>query len=331
VKRNWIKVRSGLLDKKHIAALGMSPWPLYLYILDHVDWDTGKISYWKDEEVAIDLGVQTWKVRECRKVLENIKFISCAKLQRCQELKVEKWMSPYDRLGTENHAPKSLGIENPVPKKGLDTPQSTPQTFKTPIGTCAPSYSKTTRQQDIKNKSGAKNAPASNLFQTEVIVAEPKKIGEVIGKLDWVDAQIKYAKQPDPIMEYPEDCQAVLREFCRLWQMTPPSRGHSGYAKWIQDARELRVTINDGGLPLLVFVYREWKNSPRPFSVVSPGSIVNTVRAMAGRFVQERKVDKPCVECLGKGYVMVKATTPNEQGRYIWDKVPCPRCGKESK
>jgi hypothetical protein len=322
VKRNWIKVRNGLLDPKHIKALGFCPVILYLYMLDGADWDTGMIIGWVDGDAAEVLGVETWQVKKFRNRLKREKYIQCKRAYHGQNITINKWDSPFG--DKSSGAPQSERKDHSVPHSTECIPKYDNHSDKTQYPNCMSTSSETIRLKDIK--SGAKTAPDISL-ETEVdVMTEPKKIGDVI------DGMLKYAKAPDPIMDYPEDCQVVLREFCRLWQMTPPGRGHPGYAKWILDSRELRGNLGEGGLPLLTFVYRDWKSSPRPFSVVSPGSIVNTVRAKAGAFVQDRKAtEKVCIWCKGTGMETVQSNERHEDGRVIMVDVPCTHCGKEIK
>ena len=42
-EKTWIKLKRGILEKKHRDELGIRIW-LYLYMLDIVDWDTGIIT-----------------------------------------------------------------------------------------------------------------------------------------------------------------------------------------------------------------------------------------------------------------------------------------------
>lgn len=323
MKRNWIKVRNGLLDPKHIEALGFCPTILYLYILDNANWNDGSINGWKDREVAIELGVPSWKVREYRTRLKDAGYISCQPVLYGQDIVINKWMTPYDTGKSSVEPVNTSSIEqgNTSKEKGdkvsVKYRSSIGQVSETSRETSSSSI-KTIRLKDIKTNNGAKNAPDESL-EKEEIMPDPKKIGDVI------DGMMKYAKQPDPVMEYPENCQVVLREFCRLWKMIPPGRGHPGYGKWIVDARELLINLGDGGLPLLAFVFRDWKASPRPFSVVSPGSIVNTVRAKAGQFVKDNK--RACQRCNGTGYEERKTDKADKFGHVVWDKISCTLCG----
>lgn len=92
-KKTFIKVRRGILEPKHIIALG-STWYLYLYILDQAEWDSGKINNWKDKFAADDLGRPLSQIRLHRQHLQDTGYINCVKSQHSQTIEVNNWHDP---------------------------------------------------------------------------------------------------------------------------------------------------------------------------------------------------------------------------------------------
>ena len=154
MKRNWIKVRNGLLDPKHVEKLGFCPTLLYLYILDTANWETGSIKGWKDREVALELDVPTWKVKEYRMRLKDEGYISCQQILHGQDITIDKWMTPFDTdkstVEPDNTLP-SPSIENSDtcdPCIGHVEPHVEVHVEETPIAIDCPSISETTRHLD---------------------------------------------------------------------------------------------------------------------------------------------------------------------------------------
>lgn len=87
--------------------------------------------------------------------------------------------------------------------------------------------------------------------------------------------------------DYPIDVHEVLKIVCEEWNLKPP-RTKKSKAYWIQSSRELLDACGEFG-PQLVSEYRgEFKQHMRgngglaPFRVEGPGSLVKSVRALAG-------------------------------------------------
>jgi hypothetical protein len=324
VKRNWIKVRNGLLDPKHIKALGFCPVILYLYMLDGADWDTGMIIGWVDGDAAEVLGVETWQVKKFRNRLKREKYIQCKRAYHGQNITINKWDSPFG--DKSSGAPQSERKDHSVPHSTECIPKYDNHSDKTQYPNCMSTSSETIRLKDIK--SGAKTAPDISL-ETEVdVMTEPKKIGEVIKSLDWVDAQIKYAKPPDSAARFPEEVREVIREFIRLWKVEPLSGQMSD---WIISGRELNQVCGEYGLRAMKQAHDDYNNNPS-YMVSRPGSVVKAVQAAAAKMRKHAPEQKVCIWCKGTGMETVKSDPleRHEDGRVIMVDVPCTHCGKES-
>ena len=305
-KRNWIKVRNGLLDQKHVSALGFCPLYLYLYMLNNVDWDTGMIPGWSDGVVAQELGVKVWQVKEYRWRLRDTGYIKCQRILHGQDISINNWQTPfgehttiYSEGSSANHS------EAPSPIHSEETP----------IGACMPSSSETLRLKDT----GAENAQENE-------VDKPKKIGDVL------DGMIKYA-EPKIGVGYPEDVVLILQELHRLWGLKPPERSSSQYSFWLKGARELKLACAEIGIEVLQQLHHDWKESKSQFSVATPTSLVSMAYATAGKMRQrgETKAERPCIDCTGTGKSMVKTNRKHPNGLPVWDTVTCQRCGGTGK
>ena len=56
--KTYIKIKRGLLSSAHCDAIGPAVW-LFMYIIDHADWNTGVMGGYTDQEAAEELGNQS--------------------------------------------------------------------------------------------------------------------------------------------------------------------------------------------------------------------------------------------------------------------------------
>ena len=86
---------------------------------------------------------------------------------------------------------------------------------------------------------------------------------------------------------YPVDVVEILRIVCEEWNLRPP-RTKKSKAYWIQSGRELLDACGEFGEQLVCEYRAEFKQYMRqngglaPFRVEGPGSLVKSVRALAG-------------------------------------------------
>lgn len=97
MKRTYIKIKRGILEKKHYDKLG-NAWRMYFYMLDLVNWESGTINDWKDKYAADELDLPLGLVREHRERLEREGYITCEKGQHSQTVIIHNYTNPktYD-------------------------------------------------------------------------------------------------------------------------------------------------------------------------------------------------------------------------------------------
>jgi hypothetical protein len=116
MKKQWISVKCGLSrDPKHRQQMGESVW-LFLHMLDRADWETGKVMEWKDEAEADDMNMPVRTLREHRRKLEELEYISCAQKQYGQEITIHNWTNPREYSGIVTN--KKQGGKEVSPQDG---------------------------------------------------------------------------------------------------------------------------------------------------------------------------------------------------------------------
>ena len=99
MKKQWISVKCGLSrDPKHRQAMGESVW-LFLHILDIASWEDGIAHDWKDEAAAEDMGMPVRTLREHRRKLSELGYISCNQKQYTQDIVIHNWTNPREYNG----------------------------------------------------------------------------------------------------------------------------------------------------------------------------------------------------------------------------------------
>jgi hypothetical protein len=82
--------------------------------------------------------------------------------------------------------------------------------------------------------------------------------------------------------DYPEDIAPYIVAFCTSWSMLPPQKRSSQFKYWITAGRDLKGAAGEFGAEIISEYYQEW-SAGKPFTVATPGSIVNAIRAFAGK------------------------------------------------
>lgn len=99
MKKQWISVKCGLSrDPKHRQAMGEGIW-LFLHILDIATWDDGIAHDWKDEAAAEDMGMPVRTLREHRRKLADLGYITCNQKQYTQDIVIHNWTNPREYGG----------------------------------------------------------------------------------------------------------------------------------------------------------------------------------------------------------------------------------------
>lgn len=112
MKKTWIKVKRGLLQKKHRDALGVRVW-LYFYMLDRANWDTGKITGWTDQDAADDNEMALRTVRDQRQDIEAAGYIACQQVGQHQVITIFDYVSPRSYDGQVLN-PRGTGIPQTI-------------------------------------------------------------------------------------------------------------------------------------------------------------------------------------------------------------------------
>jgi len=109
----------------------------------------------------------------------------------------------------------------------------------------------------------------------------------------------------DNLYDYPSDIQEVIKAFCNKWKKPPPPKKAKTFAKWIKDAREVKIMCQNARLsPYEVFdeAYYIWKtpkgNVSRKeydgsFNVYDIGSVISLTWESIGNILNgtpKRKV-----------------------------------------
>lgn len=99
MKKKWISVKCGLSrDPKHRQAMGESIW-LFLHLLDVADWESGIVREWKDEAGAEEMSMQVRTLREHRRKLDELGYITCQQKQYGQDIIIHNWTNPREYSG----------------------------------------------------------------------------------------------------------------------------------------------------------------------------------------------------------------------------------------
>lgn len=99
MKKQWISIKCGLSrDPKHRRAMANSIW-LFMHMLDLADWDTGIIPDWRDEAEAEEMGMELRTLREQRRELDQLGYITCKQKQRGQSIVIHNWTNPREYTG----------------------------------------------------------------------------------------------------------------------------------------------------------------------------------------------------------------------------------------
>lgn len=109
----FIKLRSGLLEKKHRDEMGARIW-LYLYMLDTADWEKGTIFGWTDKGAATDMEMPHRTVQEQRQILVKAGYITCQQGLHGLDVIIHNYVNPREAT-TENPVPYPTSKSSTLP------------------------------------------------------------------------------------------------------------------------------------------------------------------------------------------------------------------------
>ena len=98
MRKTWIKLKRGVLDPKHVQAVGPALW-LFCLMIDGADWESGKVHAWTDRQGAADLGIKPNTARDWRQRLEKYGYIDCKQTGQALEVQIHNWTNPREYSG----------------------------------------------------------------------------------------------------------------------------------------------------------------------------------------------------------------------------------------
>jgi hypothetical protein len=255
-KKHWIYIKRGLSeDPKHRAAMGECIW-LFMHIIDRADWETGIAFDWKDEAEAADMSMPLRTLREQRRKLADLGYITCVQKQRKQDVIIRQWINPRDYSG---------GIVNPKGGSGMEPSENEGNTHDDNHGYTHGSTQDVTPTSNSKSKSSSveglseKELGQANAQVTAMIEASKK---------------VKYENRD----KIPEPLLAFSDVYVELTGQKPSKRV---LMDWIATFHDW---IGEGLQPKDIRV--AYQHATRPdggFLVGRPGSLTNTAVALKSK------------------------------------------------
>jgi hypothetical protein len=255
-KKHWIYIKRGLSeDPKHRAQMGECVW-LYLHIIDRADWETGIAYDWKDEAEAADMGMPVRTLREQRRKLDDLDYITCKQHQYSQDIVIKRWINPRDYSG-------KVINQGDIPMEPQKSNQ--PYTQDDNQGDTQGSSQNVTPTSNSKSKS----SPRAGLTEKEKEQANAK----VAAMIDNAK-KVKYENRDKVPEQYLPLCDAYVE----LTGQKPTKRvlmdWLSAFSDWIGEGlqpKDIRVA---------------YQHATRPdggFLVGRPGSLTNTAVALRSK------------------------------------------------
>jgi hypothetical protein len=255
-RKHWIYIKRGLSeDPKHRAAMGECIW-LFMHIIDRADWETGIAFDWKDEAEAADMSMPLRTLREQRRKLADLGYITCVQKQRKQDVIIRQWINPRDYSG---------GIVNPKGGSGMEPSENEGNTHDDNHGYTHGSTQDVTPTSNSKSKSSSveglseKELGQANAQVTAMIEASKK---------------VKYENRD----KIPEPLLAFSDVYVELTGQKPSKRV---LMDWIATFHDW---IGEGLQPKDIRV--AYQHATRPdggFLVGRPGSLTNTAVALKSK------------------------------------------------
>jgi hypothetical protein len=271
-KKHWIYIKRGLSeDPKHRAAMGECIW-LYLHIIDRADWEKGIAYDWKDEAEAADMSMPVRTLREQRRKLDDLGYISCVQLRHNQNIIIKRWVNPRDYSGGVMNTDE---VEGDIPMEPLKNDEYTKGDTK--------GYTKgSTQDVTPTSNSISKSSSGGGLSEKELSQANAK-----------VDAMIANAKK----MKYenrdkiPEPYHALCDAYVELTQQKPSKRVLMDWIATFSD------WVSEGLQPQHIRAAYQHANRPDGgFLVGRPGSLTNTAVALKSKTAATPQIDAAAVE-----------------------------------
>jgi hypothetical protein len=261
-KKHWIYIKRGLSeDPKHRAAMGECVW-LYLHIIDRADWEKGITYDWKDEAEAADMGMPVRTLREQRRKLDDLWYISCVQLRHNQNIIIKRWINPRDYSGKVMNTDE---IEGDIPMEPLKDDEYTQGDTK--------GYTKGSTQ-DVTPTSNSESKSSSKRGLSE------KELSQANAQVTAMIENSKKAKYqnrdkiPDPYLTFAD-------LYNELTKQEPTKRS---IQEWFMTFEDWKA---EGLQP--EHIRAAWNYANRPdggFPVGRPSALTNTAVAMKSKMLQ---------------------------------------------
>jgi hypothetical protein len=271
-KKHWIYIKRGLSeDPKHRAAMGECIW-LFMHIIDRADWETGIAFDWKDEAEAADMSMPLRTLREQRRKLADLGYITCVQKQRKQDVIIRQWINPRDYSG---------GIVNPKGGSGMEPSENEGNTHDDNHGYTHGST------QDVTPTSNSKSKSSSVGGLSE------KELGQANAQVDAMIAnskKVKYQnrdKMPEPYLMFAD-------LYNELTGQEPTKRS---IMEWMSTFEDWKA---EGLQPEHIRAAWNHANRDGGFPVGRPSALTNTAVAMKSKMLQAHgsapKINEAAVE-----------------------------------
>jgi hypothetical protein len=259
MKALWITIKRGLIrDPKHRQAMGECVW-LFEYMLDIADWDTGIVHDWKDEAAAEDMAMPIRTLREQRRKLEDLNYVTASKKQYTQDIAINNWTNPRDYTGQILN--KKQGGSGMEPQS--DTQSDTQSSSQDVTPTFNP-------KDQIPQKSA--------LTEKELEQANAKVTAMIENS-----QKAKYLNRDKIPPEYLEFCDAYV-------EATGQEPRKSVIQDWLMTFSEWQSA---GVNPLHVQAAFDRSKQGSGWLVTRPGSLTNTIIALKGLKIAEKVAHRP--------------------------------------
>lgn len=250
--------------------MGECVW-LYMHIIDRADWEKGIAYDWKDEAEAADMGMPLRTLREQRRKLDELGYISCVQLRHNQNIIIKRWINPRDYGGKVLNTDEFEGdaAMEPLKDEGYiegDTKGDTKGS-----------------SQDVTPTSNSESKSSSMGGLTE------KDIQQVNAQVDAMIAnskKVKYQnrdKIPEPYLHYAD-------LYNELTKQEPTKRVIFDWIGTFEDWKQEALQPEH--------IRAAWAYANRPdggFPVGRPGSLTNTAVAMKSKALAQAD-QKPAID-----------------------------------
>jgi len=198
MKKQWISIKCGLSrDPKHRRAMANSIW-LFMHMLDLADWDTGTIADWRDEAEAEEMGMELRTLREQRRELDGLGYITCKQKQRGQSIVIHNWTNPREYTGEIYNKKQGDNKMSPTEKEVQGYVQGYAQGSKKNVTPTSSPNIKYQLINDDEDSARRKKSEVAQVYEREIgaltpMVADAITDAEKSYPADWIIQAMRIA------------------------------------------------------------------------------------------------------------------------------------------